>query len=310
MNVFIETLNTEKYRWIDARYELGKPEAGQNLYKQDHIKGAVYWDLEKDMSDMASGAGRHPMPSHEQLVKLVRRSGLTAADSIVVYDQGGSPFAARAWWLLKYCGFENVYISKSGFSELKEKGAEVTAEIPQIASTETVPDFNMSIYADRDYVKKIIEGEELGILLDARSAERYAGIEEPIDRVAGRIPGAHNFDWSQLVRGGRFDTETDLSAVAQQHEPVVVYCGSGVTAAPLYAMLAEKGYESLRLYTGSYSDWIADSDNEVEIYREKQPEATDDDTRAILAKLIEEGYSGEMLMKKFEYEKSLLQDKE
>ncbi|MFD1030828.1 sulfurtransferase [Metaplanococcus flavidus] len=310
MKVFIETLDTENYRWIDTRYELGKPESGKHLYDQEHIKGAIYWDLEKDLSDMASPEGRHPMPSHRQLEELVRASGLSADDNVVIYDQGGAPYAARAWWLLKYCGFENVYISKSGFRELKEKGADVTEQVPQFKPSEFVPDFNSSIYADRQYVKNIIKGEELGILLDARSPERYAGIEEPIDPVAGRIPGAHNFDWSQLVKGGKFDTETDFSAVAQAHEPVVVYCGSGVTAAPLYAMLAEKDHDSIRLYTGGYSDWITDAENEVEIDRGKHPEASDDDTRAILAKLIEEGYSGEMLMKKYEYEKSLLQDKQ
>lgn len=310
MKVFIETLDTETTRWIDARYELGNPEAGEALYKQEHIKGAVYWDLEKDMSDMSSNAGRHPMPSDGQLEQLIKKSGLSHGDTIVVYDQGGSPFAARAWWLLKYCGFEQVFISRLGFDGLKAKGAKVSSEIPHFEAVQWDPQFNTDIFADRQYVKNIIKGEELGILLDARSAERYSGAKEPIDRVAGRIPGAHNFDWSQLVRSGKFDTEADFSAVAQPHEPVVVYCGSGVTAAPLYAMLAEKGYHSVRLYTGSYSDWITDPENEVEIDREKHPEATDDDTRAILAKLIEEGYSGEMLMKKFEYEKSLLQDKE
>lgn len=310
MKVFIETLDTENYRWIDVRYELGQPEAGKQLYEQEHIKGSVYWDLEKDLSDMAPGAGRHPMPSDSQLQELVRKSGLVAEDKIVVYDQGGAPYAARAWWVLKYCGFDNVYISNSGFAELKEKGAEVTDETPQVQASEVVLNFDTSIYADREYVKNIIKGEELGILLDARSPERFAGTEEPIDSVPGRIPGAHNFDWSQLIRKGKFDTDPDFSAVAQPHEPVVVYCGSGVTAAPLYAMLAEKGHDSLRLYTGSYSDWITDAENEVEIDRGVHPEASDDDTRAILAKLIEEGYSGEMLMKKFEYEKSLLQDKE
>ncbi|MCM3610982.1 sulfurtransferase [Planococcus sp. MERTA32b] len=309
MKVFIETLDTDKYRWIDTRYELGSPDAGKNLYEQEHIKGAIYWDLEKDMSDMASEGGRHPMPSHQQLENLVQRSGLSPMDDIIVYDQGGSPFAARAWWLLKYSGFENVYISQLGYTELKEKGAAVSADVPQVASSDYSPVFNSEIYADRQYVKNVIKGEELGILLDARSPERYAGIEEPLDRIAGRIPGAHNFDWSQLVNNGKLDTDVDFSSVVQQHEPVVVYCGSGVTAAPLYAMLAEKGYDSLRLYTGSYSDWIADPENEVEIDRGEHPEASDEDTRAILAKLIEEGYSGEMLMKKFEYEKSLLQDR-
>ncbi|QHJ71173.1 sulfurtransferase [Planococcus halotolerans] len=308
MKVFIETLDTDQYRWIDTRYELGNPDAGKNLYEQEHIKGAIYWDLEKDMSDMSSEGGRHPMPSHQQLENLVQNSGLSPKDDIVVYDQGGSPFAARAWWLLKYCGFENVYISQIGYTELKERGAAVSEELPQITPSDYSPVFNNDIYADRQYVKNVIKGEELGILLDARSPERYSGIEEPLDRIAGRIPGAHNFDWSQLVNHGKLDTDVDFSTVIQQHEPVVVYCGSGVTAAPLYAMLAEKGYDSLRLYTGSYSDWIADPENEVEIDREKHPEASDEDTRVILAKLIEEGYSGEMLMKKFEYEKSLLQD--
>ncbi len=309
MTVFIETLDTEKYRWIDTRFELGSAEAGKSLYRQEHVKSAIYWDLEKDMSDMESEDGRHPMPSQEQLKELIRKSGLSAEDQIVVYDQGGAPFAARAWWLLKYCGFENVYISKIGFSEMKEKGMAVSEEIPEFSSSNYVPEFNNEIYADREYVKNVIQGEELGILLDARSPERYAGIEEPLDRVAGRIPGAHNFDWSQLVNHGKLDTEVDFSSVLQPNVPVVVYCGSGVTAAPLYAMLAEKGYDSLRLYTGGYSDWITDPENEVEIDREQEPQASDENTRAILAKLIEEGYSGEMLMKKFEYEKSLLDEK-
>lgn len=310
MKVFIETLDTDNYRWIDTRYELGQPEAGKSLYEQEHVKGAIYWDLEKDLSDMASPAGRHPMPSNSQLAELIRSSGLAAEDKIVVYDQGGAPYAARAWWLLKYCGFDNVYISKAGFNELREKGVEVTDDAPEFTASDFVPNFDNSVYADRQYVKNIIKGEELGILLDARAPERFAGIEEPIDRVAGRIPGAHNFDWSQLVQNGKFVTDTDFSAVVQAHEPVVVYCGSGVTAAPLYAILAETGHDSLRLYTGGFSDWISDAENEVEIDREQQPEASDEDTRAILAKLIEEGYSGEMLMKKFEYEKSLLQDKQ
>lgn len=308
MTVFIETMDTDKYRWIDTRFELGNAEAGKNLYRQEHIKGAIYWDLEKDMSDMESQDGRHPMPPQEQLKELVQKSGLSAEDQIVIYDQGGAPFAARAWWLLKYCGFENIYISTIGFSEMKEKGVAVSEEVPEFSPSNYTPKFNSEIYADREYVKNVIKGEELGILLDARSPERYAGIEEPLDRVAGRIPGAHNFDWSQLVNHGKLDTEVDFSSVLQSNVPVVVYCGSGVTAAPLYAMLAEKGYDSLRLYTGGYSDWITDPENEVEIDREREPQASDENTRAILAKLIEEGYSGEMLMKKFEYEKSLLDE--
>lgn len=309
MSVLIETTDLEKYRWIDARFELADPAAGRKQYEEEHVEGAIHWDLERDLSDMTSGNGRHPMPSKEQLTNLISASGLSKDDKIVIYDQGGAPYAARAWWTLKYAGFTDVFISKKGFKDLKAEGIAVTDEIPEFEPVEETIEFNDSLYADRDYVKAILEGQELGVLLDARSPERYAGIKEPIDPVAGRIPGARNFDWSQLVSEGKFNDSTDFSSVILKAEPAVVYCGSGVTAAALYAMLYAEGHENLKLYMGSYSDWITDEGNEVEIDRGEHPEAADDETRVILAKLIEEGYSGEMLMKKFEYEKSLLPKK-
>ncbi|MDN7241068.1 sulfurtransferase [Planococcus sp. N028] len=309
MSVFIETTDTENYRWIDARFELGKPEQGRNLYEQEHVAGAVFWDLEKDLSDMEIEGGRHPMPSKDQLTRLVRSSGLTSEDRVVIYDQGGSPFAARAWWLLKYAGFEQVFISKHGFSALKNKGIAVSAAVPEYEPTFAELQFDDSLYADRNYVKSIIAGKELGILIDARSAERYAGINEPLDKVAGRIPGARNFDWAQLVHNQEFYEDVDFSEVLQKNEPAVVYCGSGVSAAALYTVLAEKGHHQLRLYTGSFSDWINDEENVVEIDRSEHPEAADEETKAILAHLIQEGYTGEMLMKKFEFEKSQLEKK-
>lgn len=310
MKVFIETTDTENYRWIDARFDLGNPQTGRKLYEEEHVKGAVYWDLEQDLSDMSSREGRHPMPSKNQLTNLFRSSGLTHDDAIVVYDQGGSPYAARAWWLLKYAGFEKVYIDRNGFELLKKQGIETSREVPEYPRTDISPEFDETVYATQQDVKNLINGKELGVLIDARSAERFAGKKEPIDPVAGRIPGAKNYDWSQLVENGKFHPDSDLSSVLQQNEPAVVYCGSGVTAAALYAVLAETGYDQIRLYAGSYSDWIANKDNVVEFDRDEHPEAADEETKAILAKLIEEGYSGEMLMKKFEYEKSLIdQDK-
>ncbi|MGK7378216.1 sulfurtransferase [Planococcus sp. 1R117A] len=310
MTVYIKTTDTENYRWIDARFELHNPESGRQLYAEEHVKGAVFWDLNDDLSDMASNAGRHPMPSKEQLAELIRTSGLTHEDSIVIYDQGGTAYAPRAWWLLKYAGFEKVYISKIGFEALKKQGIEVSNETPSYAPSKIDLTFNDAIYADQEYVKKVINGEELGVLVDARSAKRYAGIEEPIDPVAGRVPGARNFDLEQLVKNKQFVDDADFSSVLQKNEPAVIYCGSGVSAAGLYAALAEKGHESLRLYTGSFSDWIRNESNVVEIDRDDQPDPSDDDSKDILARLIEEGFSGEMLMKKFEYEKSLTDKKQ
>lgn len=219
MNVFIDTTDTENYRWIDTRFDLKNSGAGHSLYEEEHVEGAVYWDLEKDLSDMASGNGRHPMPSRQQLTELIRSAGLDLSDSVIVYDQGGSPFAARAWWLLKYCGFENAFISKKGFEGLKQQGVTVTQETPEFQRTQTELQINEDIYADRQYVKNLTAGKELGILLDARSPERYAGIEEPIDAVAGRIPGAKNFDWSQLIKDEGFYDEVDFSELVQPHEP-------------------------------------------------------------------------------------------
>jgi thiosulfate/3-mercaptopyruvate sulfurtransferase len=309
MKVFIDTNDTAQYRWIDARFDLKDAEAGSSRYAEGHVKGALFWDLEKDLSDMSASGGRHPMPSQEQLAELIHASGLQPSDSVIVYDQGGAPFAARAWWLLKYAGFKNAFISKRGFEALKADGIEVTAEVPEFPRTETALAFDEALYADQDYVKGIIEGDELGVLVDARSAKRYAGIEEPIDPVAGRIPGARNFDWEKLVSNHQFKEKVDFSEVLQKQEPAVIYCGSGVSAAALFAALAEGGHEAVRLYVGSFSDWISDPANVVEIDSLAEPQAETEDAKAILARLIEEGYSGEMLMKKFEYEKSLLADK-
>lgn len=309
MTVFIETIDTEKYRWIDARFDLKDSAWGNESFAAEHVAGAIHWDLENDLSDMTSENGRHPMPSKEQLTQLFQAAGLELTDSIVVYDQGGSPYAARAWWLLSYAGFEHAFISRVGFDELKQQGIATSTESTSYSASSITPEFDDSLLATRKDVQQIVDGKELGVLIDARSAERYAGINEPIDAVAGRIPGARNYDWSQLVSNGAFRTDEEFGGLLQPKEPAVVYCGSGVTAAALYAMLAEKQYEGLKLYVGSYSDWISDEDSVVEIDRDEHPEAADDQTKAVLAKLIEEGYTGEMLMKKFEYEKSLLEDK-
>jgi|GEM_PF-137596 len=309
MTVFIETIDTENYRWIDARFDLKDSAWGSESFAAEHVEGAIHWDLENDLSDMASANGRHPMPSKEQLTQLFQAAGLELTDSIAVYDQGGSPYAARAWWLLAYAGFEHAYISRVGFDELKQQGIATSNESTSYPASAVAPEFQDHLFATRKDVQQIVDGKELGVLIDARSPERYAGINEPIDAVAGRIPGARNYDWSQLVSNGAFRKDEEFGGLLQPKEPAVVYCGSGVTAAALYAMLAEKQHEGLKLYVGSYSDWISDEDSVVEIDRNEHPEAADDQTKAVLAKLIEEGYTGEMLMKKFEYEKSLLEDK-
>ncbi|MDN4493807.1 sulfurtransferase [Ureibacillus aquaedulcis] len=254
--VFVAAKDVKEGRFIDTRYDLQDRNWGKQAFQNCHIQGAIHWDLEQDLSEMTKSEGRHPMPSKEQLQHLFEQSGLNYDDIIYIYDQGGAPFAARAWWMLKYANFPNVYIVNGGFEALKEAGKSVTAEKSNYDVTDLVLGWNDAIYSNRADVKNIVDGVQKAVLLDARSNERYRGENEPIDKVAGHIPTAKNFDWEQLKQGSELHANDQLVEKFKRDEEIVVYCGSGVTASPLYAILADSGYENLKLYVGSYSDWI------------------------------------------------------
>lgn len=254
--VFIEAVEVKEGRFIDTRFNLQNKEWGKHAFEEEHIEGAVYWDLERDLSDMTKSDGRHPMPTKEQLQKLFEQSGLMKENTIYVYDQGGAPFAARAWWMLKYAEFPNVFIVNGGLEALKQMGMDVTEKCVTYSPSKLTIDWNESIYASRQDVKKIVDGVEQATLLDARAGERYRGENESIDHIAGHIPTAKNYDWEQLKVGNAIQANEQLFQKVNKEEEIVVYCGSGVTASPLFAVLADSGYENIRLYVGSYSDWI------------------------------------------------------
>ena len=253
-------------RFIDTRFDLADAKKGQGLYDAEHIEGAIYWDLENDLSDMNSSAGRHPMISKEKMTNLVQAAGLSLDDSIVIYDQGGSPFALRAYFLLEWAGFTNIHVLREGYEEAK-KVLPVSKEVANYPKTNVEPAWNEKMYVDIEHVKKVVAGEVDAQLIDARAAKRYRGEIEPIDPVAGHIPTAINFDWEQLKNNGMFLTQgllaEKLNGLTNLSKPVIAYCGSGVTAAPLYASLKEAGYENVQLYVGSYSDWIRKNDVEI-----------------------------------------------
>ena len=254
--VFVDAKEVKNGRFIDTRFNLQDRLWGQKSYEEAHIEGAIYWDLEQDLSDMSKSEGRHPMPSKEQLQMLFENAGLTLDDTIYIYDQGGAPFAPRAWWMLKYANFKNVYIVNGGYDQLKEAGFATTNEISEFTPSTLSISWNESIYASRQHVKNIVDGEVKATLLDARAAQRYRGEIEPLDKVAGHIPTAKNYDWEQLKSGTTLQPNEQLQHTVSKDEDVVVYCGSGVTASPVYAALADAGYDNIKLYVGSYSDWI------------------------------------------------------
>jgi len=247
-------------RFVDTRFSLQDSHAGHEMYNEGHLKDAVYMDLEQDLSDMTLSSGRHPLPKKVNLKNWFESNGFLYSDEIVIYDQGGMPFAPRAYWMFKFAGFPSVYIIREGYQQLIKDGFESSTEKPQFKKTSLDLKWDQSILSERDSVKMVVDGVTDGVLLDARSAERYRGDIEPIDPVAGHIPSARNFDWEQLKENGTFMTKTDiekqLKDVVGKHEEITVYCGSGVTAAPLYAMLKEADYPNVKLYIGSYSDWI------------------------------------------------------
>lgn len=249
-------------RFIDARFDLADSKEGNALYNEEHVLGAVYFDLEQHLSDMTKKAGRHPMPEKEDLIDLFESVGLTLQDTIYIYDQGGAPFATRAWWMLTYTGFKNVYIVNGGFSALKEAGFEMETGPVSYERSKIIPQWNEESYASREYVKAITIGETEALLVDARAAARYRGEIEPLDPIAGHIPTAQNFDWERVKQGDTLAPTEELLQAVPKEDEIIVYCGSGVTASPLYAVLKEAGYEKVRLYVGSYSDWI--TEHEVE----------------------------------------------
>ena len=259
MSIFIEANEipkNEPYKLIDTRFSLLDVNEGFAMYEAAHIEGAIYWDLNKDLSDMASNEGRHPMPSKEQLTALFERSGLVLDDVIYIYDQGGAPYASRAWFMLTYAGFKYVKIVNGGYGAMLDAGFIVSNEAPTIQPSVLHLQFNDLLIATREQVHQVTVGEKNAVLVDARSYERYIGKEEPIDSIAGHIPTAQNFNWEHLMRDGRFVRNDELFDRFEKDETYIVYCGSGVTASPLFLTMYNEGYADIQLYVGSYSDWI------------------------------------------------------
>ncbi|GEK33056.1 sulfurtransferase [Kurthia sibirica] len=256
--VAAQDLVNEDIVLIDARYNLADQEEGRQLYNNGHIDEALHWDLTQDLSDRnKEQSGRHPMPEKQQLQALFQRSGLQLEDAIVIYDQGGAPFATRAYYLLTYAGFPNVRVVEDGMNGLLAAGFEFNAKKVEKHPTKLNLNWQDDLYVNLAYVKEVTEGQHDKVLLDARAHNRYIGLVEPMDPIAGHIPGARNFDWEQLAKEGRLFANDALQKVVNPAEKIIVYCGSGVSASPVFAALTELGYEHIQLYTGSYSEWVA-----------------------------------------------------
>jgi thiosulfate/3-mercaptopyruvate sulfurtransferase len=262
-----ERLHKEDVRIIDCRFYLNDPKRGLAEYIEDHIPGALYFDLEKDLSaPVSKHGGRHPLPPVEEVAEKLGAAGIDETVTVVAYDDQDGAMAARCWWLLRYLGHESVYVLDGNYTQWKEKGYPITTEIPTVPPRSFQPRLQPSWLATVDDVRHAVR-EGSAVLIDSREWKRYAGIEEPIDLVAGHIPGAVHMFWKDGIMDSGYwkDPEQQTQRFASIHKdaPIIVYCGSGVTACPNVLVLKEAGYTNVRLYAGSWSDWISYPDHPI-----------------------------------------------
>jgi thiosulfate/3-mercaptopyruvate sulfurtransferase len=260
-------LNDDSVRIIDCRFKLGDPEAGRREYEDCHIPGAVYFDLEKDLSAPAEiHGGRHPLPAAAELKAKLETAGIDEGKTLVAYDAKEGAFASRFWWLLKYLGHDKVFILDGGFQDWTKAGYPVDNVIPAYEKSEFNPVINNEMLASYQEVKNAALKSDGTVLIDSRENKRYLGIEEPIDRIAGHIPKAINKPWMEVFENGFFRPQAEQEkrfSEIDKEQPIIVYCGSGVTATPNFAALKKAGYRNVKLYAGSYSDWVSYTENPV-----------------------------------------------
>jgi thiosulfate/3-mercaptopyruvate sulfurtransferase len=232
-----------KYQFVDCRWELGHPERGRELYLEAHVPGASFLDVERELSaPPASPGGRHPLPAAADFARVAGRAGIGPGVFVVAYDQAMTGGAARLWWLLRHFGHEDVAVLAGG---LDTWAGPLRAGEEEIEEAGFVPRLRVGDTVEADELAVRL-GEDGLVVVDARASERYRGDVEPIDPVAGHIPGAQNLPYTDAA---------ELAPEVLEADEIVVYCGSGITACVDLLALARAGRDDAELYPGSWSDW-------------------------------------------------------
>mgnify|MGYP005844032769 CR=1 FL=1 len=247
---------------VDCRFALSDPELGHQQYQTSHIREAFYLDLNKDLSaPVGRYGGRHPLPNPEELAKKLATMGVNFQDTLVVaYDDSRFAFASRLWWLLRYLGHDNVALLDGGWKAWQSGGYPVTDALPNPRPGTFMAQVREDWVVDIETVKARKDLPDV-VLVDARESDRYLGKREPIDPIAGHIPGAVNYPWQDVT-----DPQGYLHSITEQQQrwgdvascrEILVYCGSGVTACVNLFSLELAGIRTGKLYAGSWSDWCS-----------------------------------------------------
>lgn len=260
-------LNQPKQVILDCRFALDDPSYGARCYGEGHIPGAQFTDLERDLSGpvLKGVTGRHPLPEASQLLERLRALGISQDSDVVLYDDGSAAFAARAWWLLVWLGKrDGVHLLDGGLKAWKDAGLPLDSHVPSLPRGDFNGQPDNRLLLDARQLQQRLGTSNL-TLLDARALPRFRGEVEPLDPVAGHIPGAQCAVFTDnLGSDGRFLPATRLqqrfAALLGEKpaESLVAYCGSGVTACHNLFALSLAGYPLAPLYAGSWSEWITD----------------------------------------------------
>ncbi|MFI7574853.1 sulfurtransferase [Micromonospora sp. NPDC049497] len=251
---------------LDVRWRLTGP-PGRDDYAVAHLPGAVFVDLDTELCGPPGAAGRHPLPDPAALQAALRAAGVRAGHPVVVYDGGDGVAAARAWWTLRWAGHRDVRLLHGGFPAWLAAGLPTTTAVPTPAAGDVEVRPGALPVLDAGRAAELAAADE-GVLLDVRAAPRFRGETEPIDPVAGHVPGAVNVPAPEYVTDGRFPAADALrerfaAAGVETARPVGAYCGSGVTAAQAVLALHLAGRPDAALYVGSWSNWVADPSRPV-----------------------------------------------
>jgi thiosulfate/3-mercaptopyruvate sulfurtransferase len=237
----------------DCRFNLMDHAYGTSSYAMGHIPGAVFFDMEKDLSSPDKSFGRHPIPALDDFRKVLEDRGISKESIVVAYDDDGSG-AARLWFLLEYFSLENGYVLDGGLNAWQRIDGDITRKVPERKRSSVQLNSKKNMIVGKDAIET---NSSLFSLIDARSPDRYAGEYEPIDRIPGHIPNATNIFWKNVLNeDGTYKTPDQLRSVFKEvGKNPVLYCGSGVTSCVNYIAMRAAGIQP-KLYPGGWSHWV------------------------------------------------------
>jgi thiosulfate/3-mercaptopyruvate sulfurtransferase len=265
--------NIDEPNWVvvDCRFWLDNTEKGQQDYKESHIPGALYAHLDEDLSgEIIPGiTGRHPLPEIDHFSVRLGSWGIDKDTQVIAYDDQGGKIAVRLWWMLRWLGHDSIAVLNGGYPAWIAEGYPITSDYPELESKTFIPKPQSSMLVTAEDVLEIF-GDPGYLLVDSRAPERYRGEIEPIDPIAGRIPGAINYFWeNNLDSQDRFELKDVLRGrfismfKDVPPERVIFYCGSGVTSAHNVLAVFHSGMGIPKIYAGSWSHWITEPERPI-----------------------------------------------